>query len=71
MQLPSNIDELFTQTFEGYRAVRLHSALDALMVEDALTQQRRSYTTQINRSKKHGREFIILLLDASGTPDGT
>jgi DNA anti-recombination protein RmuC len=41
------------------------------MVEDALTQQRRSYTTQINRSKKHGREFIILLLDASGTPDGT
>lgn len=64
MQLPSNIDELFTQTFDGFRAVRLHSACDALMVEDALTRQRRSYQTHIGRSKKHGREFIILLLDA-------
>ena len=70
MQLPSNIDDLFTQTFDGLRAVRLRSACDALMVEDALTHQRRSYTTQINRSKKHGREFIVMLLDASGTPDG-
>ena len=68
MQLPSNIDDLFTQTFNGFRAVRLRSALDALRLEDTLMQQRRSYQTQINRSKKHGREFIIMLLD---TPSGT
>lgn len=63
MRLPSNIDDLFTQTFEGFRAVRLHSALDALRLEDTLTREKRSYQTQINRSKKHGREFIIMLLD--------
>jgi len=67
MQLPSPIDDLFTQTFDGFRAVRLRSALDALRLEDTLTREKRSYQTQINRSKKYGREFIIMLLD---TPSG-
>jgi hypothetical protein len=69
MQLPSNIDDLFTQSFEGFRAVWLDNACDALVVEDTLTRAKRSYQTQIVRSRKHGRAFIIMLLDVPGVPD--
>jgi len=71
MQLPSSIDDLFTQTFEGFRAVWLDNACDALLVEDTLTQQKRSYQTHIVRSRKHGRAFIIMLLDDPKATHGT
>jgi hypothetical protein len=34
------------------------------MVENALGRASLSYQTKITRSKKHGREFIILLVEA-------
>lgn len=61
MQLPSNIEDLFTQTYEGFRALKLRSAGEAISVENALQRASMSYQTKITRSKKHGREFIILL----------
>jgi len=61
MQLPSNIEDLFTQTYEGFRALKLRSAGEAISVENALQRASLSYQTKITRSKKHGREFIILL----------
>jgi hypothetical protein len=63
MQLPSNIEELFTQNYEGYKAVKLRSAIDAVIVENALQRLDKSYQTKITRSKKHGREFVILLVE--------
>lgn len=63
MQPPSNIDDLFTQTYDGFKAVKLRSAIEAIMVEGALKRQSKSYQTKITRSKKHGREFIILLVE--------
>jgi hypothetical protein len=73
MQLPSNIDDLFTQQHEGFRAVRLRSAVEAVMVENALSQASRSYQTRITRSKKRGREFVVLLVEGSaqGALSGT
>jgi hypothetical protein len=63
MQLPLNIDELFTQNYEGFKALKLRSAGEAIAVENALQKQQRSYQTKITRSKKHGREFVIMLVE--------
>lgn len=67
MQLPSNIDELFTQTYEGFKALKLRSASEAIAVENELNRQHKSYQTKITRNKKHGRTFVILLI---GGQDG-
>jgi hypothetical protein len=63
MQLPSNIEDLFTQTFNGFRSVKVRTATEAVAVENALNRQSKSYQTKITRSKKHGREFVVLLLE--------
>jgi hypothetical protein len=65
MQLPSNIEDLFTQTYNGFKAIKLRSASEAIMVENALQRAEKSYQTKITRSKKHGREFIVLLVSPS------
>jgi hypothetical protein len=62
MQLPSKIEELFTQTYDGFKAVKLRSASEAIMVENALGRASLSYQTKITRSKKHGREFIVMIV---------
>lgn len=62
MQLPSNIEDLFAQNFNGFRAVKLRSASEAIMVENALQRASLSFQTKITRSKKHGREFVISLV---------
>ncbi len=63
MQLPSNIEDLFTQNFNGFRSVKVRTATEAVAVEGALKRQAKSFQTKITRSKKHGREFIILLVE--------
>lgn len=65
MQLPSNIEELFTQTHNGFKAMKLRSAREVIMLENALQRAEKSYQTKITRSKKRGREFIVLLVGAS------
>jgi hypothetical protein len=65
MQLPSKIESLFTQTYEGFPAVKLKSAGDAIAVETALGRTGLSYQTRITRSKKHGRAFVILLVNGA------
>ena len=63
MQLPSSIDELFTQSFNGFRSVKVRTATEAVAVENALRRADLSFQTKITRSKKHGREFVVLLLE--------
>ena len=63
MQLPSKIEDLFTQTFNGFRSVKVRTATEAVAVENALGRASLSFQTKITRSKKHGREFVILLVD--------
>jgi hypothetical protein len=65
MQLPSNIEDLFTQNYEGFRALKLRSVSKTIAVENALSQANLSYQTKITRSKKRGREFVVMLV--SGT----
>jgi hypothetical protein len=63
MQLPSNIEDLFTQSFNGFRSVKVRTATEAVAVENALGRASKSFQTKITRSKKHGREFVILLVE--------
>jgi hypothetical protein len=65
MQLPSNIEDLFTQTYEGFKALKLRTATEAVAVENELNRQSKSFQTKITRSKKHGREFVILLVSGA------
>lgn len=62
MQLPLNIEDLFTQTYEGFKALKLRTATETVAVENALSRADLSYQTKITRSKKRGREFVILLV---------
>lgn len=64
MQLPSKIEDLFTQNFNGFRSFKVRTATEAVQVENALGRARLSYQTKITRSKKHGREFVILLVSS-------
>ena len=63
MQLPSKIEDLFTQNFNGFRSYKVRTATEAVAVENALGRASLSYQTKITRSKKHGREFVILLVE--------
>ena len=65
MQLPSNIEDLFTQNFNGFRSVKVRTATEAVAIENALRKADLSFQTKITRSKKHGREFVILLVGAA------
>ena len=65
MQLPSNIEDLFTQTYEGFKALKVRTATEAVVVENELNRQSKSFQTKITRSKKHGREFVILLVSGA------
>ena len=69
MQLPSRLEDLFTQTYDGFRSVKLRSASEAIVVENALSRASMSYQTKITRSKKHGREFVILLVESIFSPN--
>ena len=67
MQLPSKIEDLFTQNFNGFRSYKVRTATEAVAVENALGRANLSYQTKITRSKKHGREFVILLVEGLKT----
>ena len=63
MQLPSKIEDLFTQNFNGFRSVKMRTATETVAVENELNRQSKSFQTKITRSKKHGREFVISLVE--------
>jgi len=67
MQLPSKLEDLFTHNFNGFRSVKVRTATEAVIVENELSRQSKSFQTKITRSKKHGREFVILLVSPEAT----
>jgi hypothetical protein len=68
MHLPADIETLFTQQYDGFRSFTLKSASEAIMVENALRRAHLTYRTKITRTKKHGRQFIVMLV---GEADGS
>lgn len=53
-----------TETYDGFPCYRLRTAEAAKLIEDKLTETGRSFRTKIHTTRKRGREFLILLLDA-------
>ena len=64
MQPTKTLDEVFTQEYEGFKAARFRSAVDVVALENVLRTAELSYQVKILRSKKRGREFIVMLLEA-------
>lgn len=64
MSIPMSILSLFS-TIDGATIAKFKSANEAHNVEIALKEANQSYQTKIKKSKKHGREFIVMLLGAS------
>lgn len=61
MLLPLSIEKLFNTTYNEMRAARLRTAMECNNLQVALKDANVSFTTKINKSKKHGREFIVML----------
>lgn len=51
------------EEYDGYRCYRLKTAAAAKLIESKLTESGKSFKTKINITRKHGREFIVQLLD--------
>lgn len=51
------------EEYDGYRCYRLKTAAAAKLIEIKLTEAGQSFRTKINVTRKHGREFIVQLLD--------
>lgn len=69
MHIPPSIEDLFTQNFNGFRSMKVRSAGEAVSVENALRRASISYQTKITRSKKHGREFVVMLVNGATSGD--
>lgn len=61
MSLPLSIEKLFNTTYNEMRAARLRTAMECNNLQVALKDANVSFTTKINKSKKHGREFIVMI----------
>lgn len=51
-----------TSMFEGTPCLRFKTAGGAATAEDILRGEGRSYRTKIVKSKKHGLEYIVMIL---------
>ncbi len=66
MPLPSSIQALFNETYDGMQAAKFKTASEAMNLETNLKWLSRSYRTKIVTTKKHGREFVVMLLEQYG-----
>ncbi len=60
MSLPTSIQNLFSDTFEGMPAARLKSSVEVHNLQTALREHRVSHLTKILKRKKQ-REFVVIL----------
>jgi len=65
MSLPSTIESLFNETYNDMKAARLRTAVECNNLQAALKEAGASFTTKIHKSKKRGREFIVMLAEVS------
>jgi hypothetical protein len=49
---------------DGYKCYRVRTSQAVKLLEERLTEAGQSFRTKINITKKRGREFMVLLLDA-------
>jgi hypothetical protein len=52
------------EEYDGYKCYRVRTSQAVKLLEERLTEAGQSFRTKINITKKRGREFMVLLLDA-------
>ncbi len=62
MSLPSNIQKIFNEVYEGFQTARVKTSLEANNIELMLKTEGVSFRTKITKHKKRGKEFIIMLV---------
>jgi hypothetical protein len=62
-QLPLIIQNQFKETYDGFKAARFKSVVETHNLEIGLRKNGCSFQTKIIKSKKRGREFLVLLVD--------
>ncbi len=63
MSLASHVLSLFNDSYDGFQAARVKSALDCVNLESMLRCAKMSYKTKIVKSKKNGVQFIVMIVD--------
>jgi hypothetical protein len=63
MSLPLSIQNIFNDTYNGVPAVKLRSSSETKNLEATLRVHQQSYQTKISKTKKSGREFVVMLLE--------
>lgn len=66
MQLPLSIEKLFNTTYNDMKAARLKTAMECNNLQTALKEAGASFTTKILKTRKHGREFVVMLVNQHG-----
>ena len=67
MHLPLSIRNLFTDSYGGVPVARLRSSAETKKLETALRVYGASYQTKISKSKRTGREFVVMLLSTQAS----
>lgn len=63
MLIPSSIQTKLTEDYEGIKAARFTTSIEAKNFETMLADARLSYRTKITKHKKRGREFVVMVLE--------
>lgn len=63
MSLPLSIANRLNQTYDGFKAAVFVSSAEYHNFTSALKQAGASFKTKINKHKKRGREFIVMLVE--------
>lgn len=63
MSLPLSIEKLFDTTYNEMKAARLRTAMECNNLQATLREAGASFTTKIHKTKKRGREFIVMLVE--------
>lgn len=64
MSLPWQIQSRLTSEYNGIPSARFDNSLEAHNFQAQLKELGVSHQTKIRKHKRHGREFVVMVLDA-------
>lgn len=62
MSLPLSIHSKFTSTYDGFPAAVFTNSVEYHNFTAMLGEAKASFKTKINKHKKRGREFLVMLV---------
>lgn len=68
--MPSSMKDKFVRTYEGYPTAVFTTSIEYNNFTLALKELGASFRTKINKNKKRGREFFVMLVAPSESTNG-